>query len=293
MKINTRPAHVSLVLLSMVGLQGCVSNLAAVRTFATDTQTLTSTISQTIDDEPKSCMRRLYRDRTIQTDQEDIILKGKKACDDLQNAAKIPQSLNTVMTEYAKTLSALADNQFATYSGELNQIRGALTQVKDGDTLLFKSTDIQASISISNLILQASTEAYRQREIKHLLEKHDDLVKVANTLKQYLNRSYLIALRSERDSIESQLLTLEQKWLKKESVRARELIEDLKLSLETVEKKKQAAQTTVIAIDAMIASHEKLKAALDHLDHSTLLQSMIEYGGIVSSLRNQLKTVSN
>jgi hypothetical protein len=139
-------------------LSGCVQNLASVRAFSTETTNLTTALSPFVDDLSKSCQRRVEISQIILPD-DSTFQAGQRACEELAQAGKRITEINQVIVSYSSALSALAADDLATYTGELDSVNDALTKIKnDKNTSVIDKERASAGLSITGFILRAATD---------------------------------------------------------------------------------------------------------------------------------------
>ena len=276
-----------LVLIS--GVSGC-SNLASVRTFAKDTEALSSSVNQLANETGASCTRRLTNDVAIRgltgTQRESAMT----VCDDLKKSGALINTVNLILTEYAKALADLSDDKLVTYSAQLDGAKSTLAALKDsGNQPYIEKAKLDGSFSLIDIVLKASTDAYRQREIRKLLERHAEVKQVAEFLQIFIKRGYLGTIQNEAENIESIQFDLKTEFLKREPIRAREKIEELEQTRQKLVERQKAATEAINGLSAMVKTHEELLKYAEHLDAKELIAATKEYGQQVYKVQKQLQ----
>ncbi len=270
-------------------VSGCAANLDGVRRFASDTDTLVGGVNTQLAYLPVSCEHRLSLVELIHGSDADISHQPKTACDDLAVSAKAATEMTMGVDEYAKALGALAQDNLATYSSELDGLGASLKNLKKSDQSPVVSVDkVDALNKLTNLILEAATKGMRQHELKAMLAEHDSLATILNQLASMMDSEYVVALQLEQGEYKTKLVTLKKVYGKSEPIRVRELERDFTASSNQLDAKIAAAKTSAQALRDLTAAHEKLKENADKLDAVDQIKEINDFRKQMVDVRDAL-----
>lgn len=265
-------------------LCGC-ANLATVKQFSTDTLTLTDALDLIVKDGGASCLRRLSLDAPIRGYNDEKRKEQAAVCDALKQDSAAFLVLNNTTRAYGQVLGQLADNKLVTFSAEVSGVQGAISTLQNSGV---DASQLNGASAIANLVLHAATDAYRQREIKRVLDHHDDLVQLAGVLQTYLQRAYLPALDNEAGNLENLHDLLTERYLKIEPLRSRELLEILLQQRASLAERTNTAHSALAALSKMLETHQQLRQNADPLDNKDLAQFLNDYGKQIQNVRTQI-----
>jgi hypothetical protein len=186
---------------------------------------------------------------------------------------------------YGELLGQLADNQRvfideAAAKSTLAQLNTAAPS--------FNAAQLNAVSALANLVLRASTDAYRRHEIKQVLDQHEDIVQLASLLRSFINHAYLPVLANESGNLDSLAELLSDRYLRTEPLRARELIESIKQQKINLAVRQQSANALLIAIDAMVDVHAALQKNADN--DKLLIELLQDYAGKIRQVSSQIQS---
>lgn len=269
----------------ILALSGCTS-LPGVRNFSQDTTTLADSVDLIARDSGASCLRRLSLDAPIKGLTEENRKTYADVCNQLSQASELFISLNGTTHAYAGALAQLADNKLVSYNAEIAGAKEAIAKSKT-DSPYVNRAQLNAIGSLAEVTLQASTDAFRQREIRRLLDHHEDLVQLAGVLETFIRRAYLPVLANEEANLDGLEEILKDRHLRTEPLRARELLELIKQQRVNLSERHRAANDALVAIGGMIAAHSALHAAKP--DRQELSRIITEYGQKIRDVRRQVQ----
>lgn len=269
----------------ILALSGCTS-LPGVRNFSQDTTTLADSVDLIARDSGASCLRRLSLDAPIKGLTEENRKTYADVCNQLSQASELFISLNGTTRAYAGALAQLADNKLVSYNAEIAGAKEAIAKSKT-DSPYVNKAQLNAIGSLAEVTLQASTDAFRQREIRRLLDHHEDLVQLAGVLETFIRRAYLPVLANEEANLDGLEEILKDRHLRTEPLRARELLELIKQQRVNLSERHRAANDALVAIGGMIATHSALHAAKP--DRQELSRIITEYGQKIRDVRRQVQ----
>lgn len=274
----------------LLGVSGCSVNMANVRTFSADTQDLTRAVESLIDDAGASCTRRVDRVELVRAPEPDVVTGFRRTCDQVGRAAEVPRRYNTLLAEYGKTLGALANDQAATFTGELAETRDSLaTLAQSAGATGVDAKELEAGTRLADLIAKVASSGVRQRAVRDLLKERDDVHTLVGVLKRYLDPRYVGLLDNEAGSLDGLVTDLERKYSVQEPIRTRELIREYADAGKAIAAKRAAATRTAQALDAFAVTQGKLADNANRLDRDELVQSVRAYGKDVRDVVKQLR----
>ncbi len=282
------PVRNIIILISALTLAGCAS-LPAVRDFSASTITLADSVDKIAEDTSASCQRRLTLDVIIRGVTIDQRKDYAAVCAELKHSADLFIDLNRITRAYGMMLGQLADDKLVSFQSEINTARVAIGQLKTVSNNV-EPTQLDAAASLTELILKASTDGYRQRQIKRVLNLHGDLTEFAAILSQYIKRAYLPTLASEADNLDSLAEILEFQHIKSEPLRSRELLEVLQQQHIQLTDRKKSADATLDAIKQMLDAHDSLQRNADKLNDRQLAVLLKDYVRQMMRVKKQIET---
>ncbi|MDP1871934.1 MAG: hypothetical protein Q8K61_09970 [Gallionella sp.] len=276
------PIKILLIATFVLTLTGCAS-LPAVQKYSVQTRALADSIDVLAQDSSASCFRRLALDVPVKGLSNDTRLSYAADCDQLKLAGNHFIQFNGITRAYGELLGQLADNQrlFPDEASAKNALANFNTAAP-----YFNAAQLNAVSALANLLLRASTDAYRRNEIKQVLDRHDDIVQLASLLSAFINHGYLPVLANESGNLDGLEELLNDRYIKTEPLRARELIESIKQQKINLAYRQKSAKAVLIAIDAMVDVHAAL---LNNTDNDKLLIELLQdYAGKIHQVRSQI-----
>lgn len=282
--------RINIVIIASItlGISGCAS-LPEIKDFSADTISLADSIDQIAQDTSASCLRRLALDVPIKGLSVETSSTYKDVCDQLKQSSDLFIDLNGTTRAYGRVLGQLADNKLVSFDAEIAASKDAITRLNTHTgNAPFNSAQLNAVSSLANILLHASTDAYRQRQIQQVLDHHGDLIQLATLLQTYINRAYLPALANEADNLDSLEEILTDRHIKSEPLRSRELLELLKQQKTLITERKKTAAEALKAITQMTEVHAALLE--NHQNDQLLTQLLQDYSRQIRDVRKQIRT---
>lgn len=280
----------SVMLIVALGISGCAS-LPDVRNFSADTITLADSIDLIAQDTSASCLRRLSLDVPIRGIADERRKTYLDVCNQLKQASGLLTDLNGTMRAYGRVLGQLADNKRVSLDAEIAGAKSAIATLNNQtDNPYFDTAQLNAVGSLADAVLRAATDTDRQREIRRVLDHHDDLAQLATVLQTFINRAYLPVLANEEGNLGSLEEILNDRHIRTEPLRARELLELLKQQRVNLAERKKTAGDVLNAITKMIEAHASLLQNADKLDDKELVQLLADYGRKIQDVSKQIRT---
>jgi len=274
------------IIMITLGISGCAS-LPGIKSFSADTITLADSIDQLAQDTSASCLRRLALDVPIKDLSTETTRAYNDVCDQSKQSSDLFIALNGTTRAYGRVLGQLADNQLVSFDAEVAASKDAITTLNShSNNTLFNSAQLNALSALSNLLLHAATDAYRQRQIQQVLDHHGDLIQLTSILQTYINRVYLPALENESDNLDSLKDILIDRHLKSEPLRSKELLEFIEQQKTAITERKNMTKVILNAITKMLAVHAALLK--DHQNNELLKQLLQDYSRQILDVRKQI-----
>lgn len=277
------------IIFTFLFLTGCVQNLKTVRSFSSQTTTLSKSLESIVDDIPDSCMRRVEIIQIVSPNNE-LYNQSLNTCNKLKDSTNVILNYNRVLVAYSEALSAIAVDDYATYTGEFSALSTSLdsfmssTNATDTDKAKGK-----ASISLLKFIANAATEGYRQCELKKAFAQYKNISMITDAIKERVSFSYSSILDNELGTIKSvvQLIENEQN---KQVFSSGLLKRELKLQKNEIESKREALHDYLKALDEMNNSLEKLYNSSGDLSGEEIVSLINEYGIQVYNLEKSINS---
>lgn len=275
-----------ILLIVSLAITGC-AELPAVKNFSANTIALAGSIDRIAEDTSASCFRRLSLDIPIKGISIEKRNQYADVCDQLKQSSDLFIDLNSTTRGYAQVLGQLADNKLVIFDADVAGVKNAIAKLESSTgQVYFNAAQLNAVGSLADVVLRAATDAYRQQEIRRLLEHHEDFVQLAAVLQTFIRRAYLPTLANEEGNLGSLEEILNDKYINLEPLRARELLELLKQQRVNLAGRKKAANDALIGIEKMVEVHRQL---LQSADNSKLLIGLLkDYGLQIQDVRKQI-----
>jgi hypothetical protein len=276
------------ILIVALAMTGCAS-LPAVNNFSSNTVALADSIDRIAEDTSASCLRRLALDVPIRGIGDEQRKPYADACSQLKQSADLFIELNSTTRAYAQVLGQLADNQLVTFDAEVAGVQGAIAKLESSaGPAYFNTAQLNAVGSLADVVLRAATDAYRQKEIKRVLDHHEELVQLAAVLQTFIRRAYLPVLANEEGNLDSLEGILTDKYIQSEPLRTRELLELLKQQRVNLADRKKTANDALNSIAKMLEVHGQL---LQNADNNEVLIGLLkDYGRQIRNVRKQIQS---
>lgn len=282
---------IMIAIISSMILVGC-ANLAPVRTFADETKKLSATFDPMLEGSTSSCIdnhkrKKLY---TASNFDPEAVEKGAiEKCGSINDNNKVIAEVNTLLEQYADTLTSLADDKLPSYKNELNGLKDSLGKIKKSgtDDALVNSDKLKAITSLTEILSRIATQGIQKEAIRDLINNESAINAIASTLNDYATYNYKSWLNDEIRSFDSLYKVLDE-FEKNEplAVRYQKLIlhaqeKQLKARLKTIDK-------FVNSVAEMKKSNSELSAKFDQMDNKELIDQILKFASEVSDLRMQM-----
>ena len=282
--------RIGIILIITLAITGC-ADLSAVKKFSADTITLADSIDRIAIDTSASCLRRLALDVPVKGLSQETRQLYADVCSQLKQSSELFIDLNRTTRAYGRVLGQLADNKLVSHNAEIDGAKGAIATIKSSaGQPYFEAAQLDAVGSLADVVLRATTDAYRQREIRRVLDHHDDLVKLATLLQTFISRAYLPTLANEEGNLDSLEEIITDRHIRSEPLRARELLELLTQQRVNLADRKKAANDTLDAITKMVETHKQLLQNADKPDDKLLIQLLNDYAKQIRDVRKQIQS---
>lgn len=254
-----------------------VSNLSSVRSFSEATGAVVGSFDPLVDDMAASCRRRNELAYLTELDSPRY-REAVAVCQGLSDNLGGIKAANLALGAYAKALGDLAQDRFVSYSPEMDGLGSALASLKGaGGQPAVSSTEVAAAGRLSEFLLRAATEGYRQREIGKVLEAHPDLEAVAGALVRVVERGYGGTLASESASLQDSLGQYADRFGRSEPLAVGLLRQEYRDQPAEIERKRRAVQSYKEALGKMVATHRALFEARGNLASADLAKLVYAY----------------
>jgi hypothetical protein len=267
-------------------VSGCATNLDGIRQFAKDVDKLATNANTQFAYMPTSCEHRLKLVELVRGNDSETAKETKAVCEELGASAKAAIGMAKGVTEYARALGSLAQDDLATYSSELDGLGKSLKGLKRRDqTPVVPDDKIDALQKLSNLILDTATQGLRQREIKRMFTEHDAVSSLLQQLAAILESEYVLALEIEESEYAGKLALLRRNFAEREPLRVHELEREFATARQGITDKKIAAKKSAEALRGLIAAHAALRDS-GKLNTAHQLKEIVEFRKRVVEVRD-------
>lgn len=280
--------RIGVILIFTLAMTGCAS-LPSVKSFSANTIALADSINLIAQDTSASCLRRLALDVPIKGLSQELRLSYADVCSQLKQASGLLIDLNGTTSAYGRVLGQLADDKLVSFDAEIEDAKGAIIKLKSSHSY-FDAAQLDAVGSLADVVLRATTDGWRQKEIRQVLDHHDDLVQLAGVLQTFINHAYLPVLANEAGNLDGLEEILNDRHIRTEPLRARELLELLKQQRINLAERKKTANDALNAITKMVEVHASLLKNANKLDDKELIQLMGDYGRKIRDVRKQIQS---
>lgn len=279
------------ITLILVGLGGC-ANLAPVRTFADETKKLSAAFDPMLTGSTETCVDKYKWKKLITSSNFDPVVaenNAKALCGSIDEDNKVIADLNSLLEQYADTISALADEKLPTYKTELDGLKGSLGNLKkhNSQSPLLNVDKLNAINSLTDLLSKLATQKFQQKEIRKLLDHELAINAITDALNDYATLNYkgwlsdqqreILLLRKDLDNY-AQNQTLASNYLK-----------TLLLTEERqVEAKSKSVDAFTKSVAALQKANSELRAKFDRADDKELIKKLQSYAEEVSNLSKQI-----
>lgn len=279
------------VTLSSLLLGGCASNLAPVRSFASQTQKVAVHFEPMVAGSVHSCMDKSMRKRLILAERFDAQASEQAArsdCAAIAEASVPVAALNALLLRYAHTLAALADAQLPVYTEELEGLGtalGGLAQPGAGAPLL-DADKLAKVVKLSDLLGRLATQRLQKAALRELLAQQEAVNIISDALKAYAQRSYRAGLQDESRDL-ALLRGAVDGSAQREPLAANYVRTRLYLEGRQLQEREKIVAAYVQAVDALQASVAALRDNLDRLQAPELERQLAQFARHADTLQRQ------
>jgi len=280
----------SALLLASLLLGGC-TNLAPVRTFAEQTQKLSTSFDPMLAGTLNSCIDNAMRKRLIMSERFDAQASEQAAqadCLPIAQASIPIGRLNDVLLRYAQTLAKVADDKLPVHKQEftaLGDALGGLTQ-SDGDTPLLDADKLSKVVKLSQHLSRLATQRLQKSALRELLDEQEAVTIVSNALKDYALRSYRAGLQDELRDLQL-LRSAVDGAAPREPLAANYIRTRLYLESRQLQERQKIVASYVRAVESLQTSITTLRANLDSPQAPELQQQLAQFSEHVDALQQQ------
>ncbi len=191
-----------LALLLAAALAGC-SNMAPVRDFARETQTLSQSFEPMLAGSHSSCMERYQRRKMLTTRQFDAWEVEKSArvlCEPVAESNRVVAQMNDLLHEYAEVLQALAEERQPLLQKDVKGLRASLAGLpgSEGEDAMFDDEQLDGIAGLAEFIASLATRHYQRQGIRELLQHQQAVETLVDGLDEYASVGYMSWLADEK-----------------------------------------------------------------------------------------------
>lgn len=289
---STVPLHTWLFT-SVAGLllAGCATDLASVRTFAAQTQKLSTSFDPMLAGTLNSCTDNALRKRLILSERFDAQASEQAAradCAPIGQASAAIGKLNGVLLRYAQTLAAVADDKLPVHKEGLTRLGDALAGLERpaGGAPLLDADKLSKVVRLSEHLSRLATQRLQKAALRELLDEQEAVTIISNALKEYAQRYYRAGLQDELRDL-ALLRSAVDAAAPREPLAANYIRTRLHLEGRQLQEREKIVAAYVAAVDALQASVAALRANLDHLQAPELERQLAQYSRDVDTLQRQ------
>ncbi len=293
MKISSRrglrgPGGLILVLLTLALLLCGCANLKAIRDFSVISAE-SAAYTAFADDYVNSIERQKRYQSEGQHAFLDEIIKERNA----QRPALL--AIHKELCDYMNALGNLAADELVDYDSSLGDLAEEIKGIKDKNgNPAFKKEQIDAFGAVSKLLAKAATDAFRQKELKEIIElSNKDLQIVIDTLKQFIGTGYIESLNNEKVAIDKYyrtvISTAEHQPPQQAAI---ELVKDrFYKKRDAIETRKKAAESYIRILTKIANAHQLLYDKRNEFSSGRLRAAINTYGSDISNLYNAVRAL--
>lgn len=272
-------------------LGGCASNLAPVRTFAEQTDKLSTSFEPMLAGTVNSCTDNALRKRLIMSERYDAQASEQAArsdCAPIAQASASIAKLNHVLLRYAQTLAAVADSKVPLYKDEFKGLGDALgaLQLDGAAAPLLDAGKLSTVMKLSEHLSRLATQRLQTSALRALLDEQEAVNIVSNALKEYAQRNYRAALHDELRDL-ALLRGAVDGAAPREPLAANYIRMRLHLEGRQLQEREKIVTAYVAAVDALQASVASLRANLEHLQAPEVELQLAQFARHVEALQQQ------
>ncbi|MEH6462036.1 hypothetical protein [Chitinimonas sp. JJ19] len=273
-------------------LGGC-ANLAAVNSYAGDTQRLTAAFEPMLAGSSHSCAAKYLRKKAITARDFDAAAAEKAAatlCGPIATDNKVMTELNGLLGQYADTLTALADEQLPSYKDEFGGLKDSLATVKRKGSAdpLFDEGKLSAISGLATHLSRIATQRAQKAAIRDLLDHEVAVLAITNALNDYAQHNYRGWLKDEQRELALLREALDNAG-KTEPLAANYLKTQLLAEEKQIAAREQAVEAFSTSIRELQQAHALIKQKYDQPDDKALAAQLKQFALAIAKLDQQAK----
>ena len=270
-------------LISALVVSGCV-DLKAIRAFSEISSQAAGYTNFTND-----YVRTIERQKTFQQEDQqgnlDTIIKEREAQRDVLLA------IHKEISAYLTALAKLSSDNIISYDHSLDEVSRKMETIKDEDgEQFFKKEEVDAFGGLARLLAKVSTDSYREKELKEIIESSNkDFQVIIALLKRFMEIDYDGSLKNEKVAVKMYYKDLiENARLNPDQQAGIELLSTDRQN--TIDRKRKAAESYVKILSKIGEGHQLLYDKRSQIESSRKLKVTIEgYEKEISGLFKAVK----
>jgi hypothetical protein len=290
-RYNESKILVLVTLFNVSMLVGCGS-LAPVRTFADETKKLSTAFDPMLSGSASSCINKYTRKKLITSSNfnpDSAKNDAKELCGSIDEDNKVISNINSLLKQYADTLSALADDGLPSYKTQLGDLQNSIGRIKKANTqdALIDSKKMDAIVSLVEFLSRIATQHMQKNAIRDLISHEDAINAIADALSDYATYNYKAWLKDEKREINI-LETALDGYAKNEPLAANYLKTILFAEEQQIEGREKTVDAFVKAVSALKRSNSELRSKFDRMSDKDLANQIAGFAKEVTDLRKQI-----
>jgi hypothetical protein len=261
-----------------IAIFACV-NLKAIRQFADVSADTTGYASLTTDYVNSFEVLKKYEPKDMQAELD----KRSKERKDQQKAL---MALHQGVKEYMYALGSLASDELVSYDKSLDSLTSEMKTAK-----LFDEKQINAYSALTRIILKASTDAYRQRQLGQIIgESNSDLQLLLNAMQTIVEKAFVSSLENEVTALNKfyqNVITAAEKAPPQQAA-IQLLRESSETKRDAIIGKQQSCSLYVQTLKKIRDGHQLLYDSRDDLSSKRVLDTIYSYGRDIEILNKSL-----
>lgn len=252
---------VCVLVLSLL-MTGC-TNLAAVRQYAETADASLAGVPGVVGDFVSACERRVgFQPASHRQD-----------CGQVKASAVSLQELVTLLQKYNQSLGKLAADEAVTYTANLQQLEQQINTLNR-----LQPAQVAAVISVADYLSALTTERYRKRTVKQVIQENNDAVQVmAALLATIIEIDYRALLEGEKLAVTKYYGGLQARYAESEPLALSLALRERDSQLGAVTRKLDGIAPLVSLVRQVGVEHSKLHDRVDALDSQAVLQQVRAY----------------
>jgi predicted RNA-binding protein with RPS1 domain len=208
-------------------------------------------------------------------------------CVEFEKGQKALLKIQDVMTSYLTSLNKLADNDFTTYTQNLDGFEEQVLAIKsfnDDD-----KTKIKAVKGLSSLLVEAATSSYRRKELTNVISNSNTPFQtIMEGLRAFVDGQVREQLQQELDKVTAVIRQLKVAYADNDLL-AKEALKTLVLLERKLKYKISALDSYLVAIDNIKSGHQKLYNSRNKLDDEVLIKLITDKSKELKEAINEVK----